>query len=119
MTMDCPACGSPVTLEVGPERPISTSLPDAILEAPEDECIEITRDCWHCGWHETRELRVVSIESTAGDGAAIERATLVEAITDELAETEDQALLEHVLAEIRRQEDSDTAADDTGDDLPG
>lgn len=47
--MDCPACGSPLALDIGSERPLSTSLPDAVLAAAEDESIEITRDCWDCG----------------------------------------------------------------------
>lgn len=47
--MDCPACGSSLTLEVGLERPLSASLSDAILAVDEDERIEVTRDCWDCG----------------------------------------------------------------------
>ena len=55
--MDCPACGSPLTLEVGPERPLSTSLRDAILAAEAGERLEITRafgtaggrKCVRCG----------------------------------------------------------------------
>ncbi|WP_324761193.1 hypothetical protein [Haloarcula montana] len=116
--MDCPACGTPVTLEVGPERPISTSLPDAILRAEENERIEITRDCWNCGWHETRELRVNSIDTTAGDAATIERARLVDEITDELVGIEDLATLEDVLAETRQQQESEALTDDTGDGSP-
>ncbi|MFC6977050.1 hypothetical protein ACFQL1_23770 [Halomicroarcula sp. GCM10025709] len=113
--MDCPACGTPVTLEVGPERPISTPLSDAILGAEEDERIEMTTDCWNCGWHETRELRVESIDTTAGDVAAIERASLVDEITNEIAGIEDSATLEDVLAEIRRQRESEAPVGDTGD----
>jgi len=65
--MDCPACGSSVTLEVGPDRLLSTSLSDIVLTAEEDERIEGLRDCWDCGWHETRALRIASIDTTAGD----------------------------------------------------
>lgn len=116
MTMDCPACGSPVTLEVGPERPLSTPLRDAVLAADVDERLEITRDCWDCGWHEVRQLRVESIDMTAGDEAAVERAALVNEITDELAAIEDVAPLEDALAEIRRQRRTDAAtADADGD----
>jgi len=78
--MDCPACGSPLTLEVGPERPLSTSLRDAILAAEAGERLEITRACWDCGWQEVRQMRVESIDMTAGDQAAVERATLLNEI---------------------------------------
>lgn len=117
--MDCPACGAPVTLEVGPERPLSTSLIDALLTADEDERIEITRECWDCGWHEVRQLRVESIDTTAGDAAAVERAALIDEITDELAAIDRVATLEEALAEIRRQRRHDAAATDTDDDSTG
>jgi hypothetical protein len=93
------------------------SLPDAILGAEEDERIEITRDCWNCGWHETRELRVHSIDTTADDAAAIERASLVDEITEELVGIEDLATLKDVLAEIRQHQRSGGLADDTDDDF--
>nr|WP_176548278.1 hypothetical protein [Natrinema sp. CBA1119] len=67
MDMDCPMYSGPVTLEIGPENPISTSLTDALLAAGEADRIGITRDCWDCGWHEERQLRVESIETTKGD----------------------------------------------------
>ncbi len=70
--MDCPACGSPLTLDVRGERPLSTSLSDAVLAADEDKCIEITRDCWDCDWHEARQIRVESIDRAEGDEAAVE-----------------------------------------------
>ena len=113
--MDCPACGSPVTLEVGPDRPLSTSLSDAVLAAEEDEQIEVTRDCWDCGWHETRALRVASIDTTAGDETAVERAALIDEITDELAATGSVDTLEETLAAIRRQRATDPARTDTDD----
>ena len=100
--MDCPACGAPLTLEVGPEQPLSTSLRDAVLAAEADECLEITRACWDCGWQEMRQVRVESIDTTAGDEAAVERATLLNEIADELAVIENIATLEDALAEIRR-----------------
>lgn len=100
--MDCPACGSSATLEVGPDHSLSVSLTDAILAADEDECIEVVRDCWDCGWHEKRQLRVASIDMTEGNEAAVERAALVDEIIDELEAIDSLATLEDALAEIRR-----------------
>ena len=113
--MDCPACGSPVTLEVGHDRPLSTSLSDAVLTEEADEQIEVTRDCWDCGWHETRALRVASIDTTAGDETAVERAALIDEITDELAAIESVDTLEVTLAAIRRQRATDPARTETDD----
>ena len=113
--MDCPACGSPVTLEVGPDRPLSTSLSDAVLAAEEDEQIEVTRDCWDCGWHETRALRVASIDTTAGDETAVDRAALIDEITDELASIGSVDKLEETLAALRRHRDTEPAITDTDD----
>ena len=110
--MDCPACGGPVTLEVGPDRPPSTSLSDAVLDAAEDERLDVVRTCWDCGWQEERRLRMEAIETTAGDADAIERARLLEKITDELEAIEDLGTLEDTLAEIRRQRRLEPAAED-------
>lgn len=44
--MDSPACGGSVTLAVESDRPPSTALTDAILDAAEDEWIDIGRKCW-------------------------------------------------------------------------
>ena len=55
-----------------------------------------------CGWQEVRQVRVESIDTTAGDETAIERATLLDEIDDELAAIENVAMLEDSLAEIRR-----------------
>ena len=100
--MDCPACGAPLTLEVGSERPLSTSLRDAVLTAEADERLKITRACWDCGWQEVRQVRVESIDATAGDEAAVERAALLDEINDELAGIDSVDTLEDALAEIRR-----------------
>jgi hypothetical protein len=35
--MNCPACGSSVTLEVGPDRLLSTSLSDTVLTAEDTD----------------------------------------------------------------------------------
>jgi hypothetical protein len=115
VAMNCPACGSPVTLEFGSDWPLSTSLSDAILTAEEDEQIEVTRDCWDCGWHETRALRVASIDTTAGDETAVERAALIDEITDELAAIESVDTLEETLAAIRQQRATDPARTATDD----
>ncbi|WP_255198505.1 hypothetical protein [Halorarius litoreus] len=116
--MDCPACGSSVTLEVGPDHPLSTSLTDALLAADEDECIEASRNCWNCGWHEERQVCVASIETTEGDETAIERAVLLDEITDELAAIERLATLADALAEVRRQRRLEPSAVDTDADTP-
>jgi hypothetical protein len=113
--MDCPACGGPVTLEVGPDRLPSTSLSDAVLDAAEDERLDVVRTCWDCGWQEERQLRVESIETTAADADAIERARLLEKITDELAAIEALGTLEDTLAEVRRQRRLEPAAEDTNE----
>jgi len=61
------------------------SLFDAVLDAAEDERLDVVRACWDCGWQAERRLRAEAIDTTAGDADAIERARLPEAITDELA----------------------------------
>jgi len=114
--MDCPACGGPVTLEVGPDKPPSTSLTNAVLDAAEDERVDVVRTCWDCGWQEERQLRVEAIETTAGDADAIERARLLEEITDELAAIEALGTLEDTLAEVRRQRRLEPAVEDRNDD---
>jgi hypothetical protein len=116
--MDCPACCSPITLEVGPERPLSTSLCDAVLAAGPDERLKITRNCWNCGWHEERQVHVESIDTTAGDETAVEQAALVDEITDELAGIDDVAILEDALAEIRRQRRLKSQPDKTSEEIP-
>lgn len=115
--MDCPACGGPVTLEVGPDKPPSTSLTNAVLDAAEDERVDAVRTCWACGWQEERRLRVEAIDTTAGDDAVIERAALLKEITDELAAIEDLRTLEDTLAEVRRQRRLEPVAEDTNEDV--
>lgn len=104
--VNCPACGGPVTLEMleaETAQPHSLSLTEAILAADEDEHVELSRDCWECGWHEERHVRIEAIDTAKGDDAAIRRAALVEEITNELAATDSLNTLEGILAEIRRQ----------------
>jgi len=113
--MDCPACGGPVTLEVGPDRLPSTSLTDAVLDAAADECLDVLRTCWDCGWQEERRLRVEAIETTAGDTDTIERVRLLEEITDELEAIEALGTLEDTLAEVRRQRRLEPAAEETNE----
>lgn len=112
--MDCPACGGPVTLEIGPDRPLSTSLTDALLTADVDEGIDISRNCWDCGWHEQRHIRVESIDTTEGDKVAVERAALIDEITDELAAIESLATLEDTLAEVHQHRQSASGDEDAG-----
>jgi len=116
--MDCPACGSSVTLKVGPNHPPSASLTNALLAADEDECIEVSRNCWNCGWHEERQVCVASIETTERDEIAIERAALLDEITDELAAIENLATLEDTLTEVRRQRRLEPSTTETDADTP-
>jgi predicted nucleic acid-binding Zn-ribbon protein len=118
MTVDCPTCGSPLTLEVGPERPLSTSLRDAVLAAEADERLEITRACWDCGWQEVRQVHVESIDTTTGDEATVERATLLNEISDELAALENVETLEDALVKIRRQRQLESHPNEPGEDTP-
>ena len=113
--MDCPGCGAPLTLEVGPEQPVSTSLRDAVLAAEADERLEITRVCWDCGWQEVRQVRVESIDTTAGNETAVERAGLIDEINDELAGIESVDTLEEALATIRQHRDTEPATTETDD----
>jgi len=114
--MDCPACDSPLTFEVRPERPLSTSLCDAVLAAEADERLEITRACWDCGWQEVRQVRVESIDTTAGDEAAVERAALLNEISDELAAIKTVETLEDALAEIQRHRQLEPHPPERGED---
>ncbi|MFT4920866.1 MAG: hypothetical protein ACI8XM_000057 [Haloarculaceae archaeon] len=111
VNMECPACGSSVTLEVGPDHPISTALLDAVLATEEDECIELSRHCWNCGWGEERQLRVASIDTTPGDETVVERAAIIDDITDELAAIENLETLKDARAEVRRQGRLDPSTD--------
>ncbi|QRY26023.1 MULTISPECIES: hypothetical protein [Halobacteriales] len=113
--MDCPACGAPLTIEVGPEQPLSTSLRGAVLAAEADERLEITQACWDCGWQEVRQVRVESIDTTSGDETAVERAALLHEINDEIAGIESVDTLEEALATIRRHRDTEPATTDTDD----
>jgi len=113
--MDCPACGAPLPLEVGPEQPFLTSLHDAVLTAEADERLEITRACWDCGWQEVHQVRVESINTITGDEAAVERAGLIDEVNDDLAGVENVDTLEEALATIRRHRDTEPATTDTND----
>lgn len=71
-------------LDVGPDRPLSTSLSDALLAADEDEYIEVSRDCWDCGWHEEQQIHVESIDTIDGD--EVRRQRQLEPPTDDMDE---------------------------------
>ncbi|MFC4248260.1 MULTISPECIES: hypothetical protein [Natrialbaceae] len=101
--MECPACGGPVTIEVGPNQPLSASVADALLAADENEQITVTRNCWACGWNEERSVSIDSIEITEGEAHVVKRAVLLNEITDELSTIDSLATLKDVLAEVRRQ----------------
>lgn len=117
--MECPACGGPVTLEVGPDQPLSASVADALLAGDEDEQIIVARNCWTCGWSEDRSVVIDSIETTEGDADAVERATLLDDIMREATAIDDLGALEDALAEIRRQRRLETTASDSPDDIDG
>lgn len=118
--MECPDCGAPVTMEVGPEHPLTASLVDALIAADEDEQIKISRNCWECGWREERLIRVESVETIDGDEPVAKRASLLNEIRSEAEAIESIAMLEDALAEVRRQrrlepDASDAATDTTPD----
>ena len=73
----------------------------------------MTRDCWDCGWHETRQLRIELVGTTTGDETAVKRAALIGEITDELEEIDQVATLEELLTEARRQRRADPVTTDT------
>lgn len=113
--MDCPACGFPLTLDVGPERPLSASPRDAVLAAKEDESIQIIRGLWGLRVAGNVSHTVESIETTERDENVVERAILLDEIIDELAAIDSLATLEDVLAEIRRHRRLEPATGDTED----
>lgn len=115
--MECPACGGPVTMDVGPDQPLSASVADALLAAVEDELIIVTRDCWACGWSEERSVVIDSIETTEGDAQAVERAALLDDIMHEATSIDDLGTLEDALAEIRRQRRLEAAASGSPEDV--
>ncbi|MFC4360229.1 hypothetical protein ACFO0N_19960 [Halobium salinum] len=117
--MECPACGGPVTMEVGPDQPLSASVTDALLAADEAEQIIVARNCWACGWTEDRSVVIDSIETTEGDTDAIERAVLLDDIMSEATAIDSLATLEDALAEIRRQRRLETAASGSPEDVDG
>jgi hypothetical protein len=100
--MDCPACSASLTVEVSSSNSFSNSLSDVILAADEGECLTVVQDCWQCGWHEDREVRIEQIDVTDGDSRAVDRAALVSEIQEELDGIERLDTLEQALAEIKR-----------------
>jgi hypothetical protein len=113
--MNCPSCGSPVTLDLGGDWPLSTTVPEAVLGVDEGASIEITRTCWDCGWQESRLVRIETIDTTAGDDHAAKRAALVDEITNEVGAIEDLTTLRDALAEVRRQRRLETTSTDPDD----
>jgi hypothetical protein len=117
--MECPVCGGPVTMEVGPDQPLSASVADALLAAVEDEQIIVARNCWACGWTEERLVVIDSIETTEGDAQAVERAALLDDIMNEATAIDDLGMLKKALAEVRRQRRLETAASGSSEDVDG
>ncbi|MFC7130579.1 hypothetical protein [Haloferax chudinovii] len=98
-------------MEVGPNWPPSISVAKALLAADAEEQLELSRNCWECGWQETRVVRIDSIETTTGDAHTIKRAALVDEITAELEAIDSLETLSDALADLRRQRqlEADTA----------
>ena len=115
--MECPTCGGPVTIEVGPDQPLSASVADALLAAVEDEPIIVARDCWTCGWRKERSVVIDSIETTEGETDAVERAALLDDIMSEATAIDDLTTLEDALAEVRRQRRLTTDGADAADNV--
>jgi len=114
--MDCPACGCPIALEVGPDRRFRRRFPTQSLQRRRTSESRLPEIVGTVGGHETRRIRIESIDTTAGDEAAIERAVLIDEIIDELEGIDQVATLEDLLAETRRQRRTDaTTADTDGD----
>ena len=117
--MECPACGGPVTMEIGPDQPPSASVTDALLAANEDEQIILARNCWACEWSEERSVIIDSIETTEGNSQTVERAALLDNIMNEATAIDDIRTLEDALAETRRQRRLETTGSVSPDDLDG
>jgi len=115
--MECPVCGGPVTMEPGPDQPMSASVADAVLAAGEDEQIVVNRNCWACGWTEERSMVINSIETTTGDPEVGERAILIKNIMSEAEEIQSLETLKDALAEMRRQRRLETTVTDSTDDV--
>lgn len=118
--MECPDCGAPVTMEVGPEHSLSASLVDVLIATDQDEQLEISRNCWECGWREERVICVESVATVDGDEPVAKRASLLTEIRSESEAIESIAILEDALAAVRRQrhlepDASDAVTDNTSD----
>lgn len=108
--MNCPACGSGfVTVEPGPDVAPLSRVADAVLKAERGDAIRVSRDCWDCGWGETRALELVSVESEPGDPSVQRRRQLIEAVNTELEAIKTSDSLRDALAEIERIRRSDAS----------
>jgi len=114
--MEFPSCSGPVTMEIGPNQPVSASVADALLAADEGERIVISRICWECGWTEDRSVSLDSVETTDGDTHTVERAALLDDIMQEATAIDDLATLKDALAEVRRQRRLEPSTADTEED---
>lgn len=106
--MECPDCGEPdISQEVGPGRPPSTPLADAILDTEQGDEVVLHRQCWTCGWSEDRHVKVAGIETEHGDPATVDRQQRLSELRGMLEEIEDTETLESVLQYVRQQRSGD------------
>ena len=114
--MDCPECGSATVAtdldaDPGSDIPPTLSITDAILKLAESEAIGVTRRCWECGWRETRTVKVAAVDVESGDESVVERRRLIEEVTAEVEQIDENASLREVLAtteRVRQQESTHT-----------
>ncbi|WP_115891656.1 hypothetical protein [Haloferax sp. Atlit-48N] len=103
--MECPDCGEPyVSREVGPGRPPSTPLANAILDTEQGEEVILHRQCWTCGWSEDRHIEVAAIETEHGDPEIVDRQQRLSELVGLLEGTEDTETLESVLQYVRQHQ---------------
>lgn len=101
--MTCPECGSRrITVEPGPDSSPLATVAEAVLNAEEEDTILVARDCWECGWRETRRLQLTAIEVESGDQTVHQRRRLIDEVSAELADIQRIPSLRDALAEIRR-----------------
>ncbi|WP_042662467.1 hypothetical protein [Haloferax sp. ATB1] len=106
--MECPDCGEPyVSREVGPGRPPSTPLANAILDTEQGEEVILHRQCWTCGWSEDRHVEVAAIETEHGDPEIVDRQQRLSELAGLLEEIEDTETLDSVLHYVRQQRSGD------------
>lgn len=112
--MNCPGCGSrSVSVELGPDGAPLTSVARAVMDAAEGDAIEVSRDCWTCGWRETRRLQLAAIEVKAGDDTVQRRRQLVDAVHADLAAVQRIESLREALECVRNVRQGEPASGET------